>query len=174
MLRIGIPEKAIKGLSIRNKRDPKKNNKTRPNQEDGRSHHESTHYVHRYIAVWHCHYLVITPGQWPLVACPKERGSHHKPTLSFFRKYQWVTLSALVTMPRQCPLVSSWTKKTNKRIKRIKARMGLEKMHPWQGQLAFYKGTHRQYHASLALTLPVCLDILIHTTSFYMAWMRSL
>ena len=30
----GIPEKAIKGLSIRNKRDPKKNNnKTRPNQD---------------------------------------------------------------------------------------------------------------------------------------------
>jgi hypothetical protein len=27
MLRPGIPEKAIKGLSIRNKRDPKKNNK---------------------------------------------------------------------------------------------------------------------------------------------------
>jgi hypothetical protein len=27
MPRPGIPEKAIKGLSIRNKRDPKKNNK---------------------------------------------------------------------------------------------------------------------------------------------------
>jgi hypothetical protein len=27
MLRPGIPEKATKGLSIRNKRDPKKNNK---------------------------------------------------------------------------------------------------------------------------------------------------
>jgi hypothetical protein len=27
MLRPGIPEKEIKGLSIRNKRDPKKNNK---------------------------------------------------------------------------------------------------------------------------------------------------
>jgi hypothetical protein len=27
MPRLGIPEKAIKGLSIRNKRDPKKNNK---------------------------------------------------------------------------------------------------------------------------------------------------
>jgi hypothetical protein len=27
MLRPGIPEKAIKGLSARNKRDPKKNNK---------------------------------------------------------------------------------------------------------------------------------------------------
>jgi hypothetical protein len=27
MLRPGIPEKAINGLSIRNKRDPKKNNK---------------------------------------------------------------------------------------------------------------------------------------------------
>jgi hypothetical protein len=29
----GIPEKAIKILSIRNKRDPKKNNKTRPSPE---------------------------------------------------------------------------------------------------------------------------------------------
>jgi hypothetical protein len=46
-----IPEKEIKGLSIRNKRDLKKNNKTRPNQEDGRSHHELTHYVHRYLVV---------------------------------------------------------------------------------------------------------------------------
>jgi hypothetical protein len=36
MLRPGIPEKAIKGLSIRNRRDPKKITKTRPNQEDGR------------------------------------------------------------------------------------------------------------------------------------------
>jgi hypothetical protein len=51
MLHPGIPEKAIKGLSIRNKRDPKKNNKTRPNQEDGRSHHELAHYVHRYLVV---------------------------------------------------------------------------------------------------------------------------
>jgi len=42
MLRLGIPKKAIKGLSIRKKRDPKKNNKTIPNQEDGRSHHEPT------------------------------------------------------------------------------------------------------------------------------------
>jgi len=37
-------------------------------------------------------------------------------------------------MPRQCPLVSYQTKKANKknktRTKRIKARMGLEKMHP--------------------------------------------
>ena len=56
MLRPGIPEKAIKGLSIRNKRDPKKNNKTRPNQEDGRSHHEPTHYVHRYNII-HLHEL---------------------------------------------------------------------------------------------------------------------
>jgi hypothetical protein len=29
MLRPGIPEKAIKGLSIRNKRDPKKKNKNK-------------------------------------------------------------------------------------------------------------------------------------------------
>jgi hypothetical protein len=34
MLRPGIPEKAIKSFSIRNKRDPK-NNKTRPNQRIG-------------------------------------------------------------------------------------------------------------------------------------------
>jgi hypothetical protein len=34
MLRPGIPEKEIKGFSIRNKRDPK-NNKTRPNQSIG-------------------------------------------------------------------------------------------------------------------------------------------
>jgi hypothetical protein len=47
----GILEKAIKNLSIRNKRDPKKNNKTRPSQEDGESHHELAHYVHRYLAV---------------------------------------------------------------------------------------------------------------------------
>jgi hypothetical protein len=47
-----ILEKAIKGLSIRNKRDlKKKNNKTRPNQEDRGSHHEPTHYVHRYLVV---------------------------------------------------------------------------------------------------------------------------
>jgi hypothetical protein len=35
MPRPGIFEKAIKSLSIRNNRDPKKNNKTRPSQEDG-------------------------------------------------------------------------------------------------------------------------------------------
>jgi hypothetical protein len=35
MPRPRIPEKAIKSLSIRNKRDLKKNNKTRPSQEDG-------------------------------------------------------------------------------------------------------------------------------------------
>jgi hypothetical protein len=45
-----IPEKAIKSLSIRKKRDPKKNDKTRPNQEDGGSHHEPSHYVHGYLA----------------------------------------------------------------------------------------------------------------------------
>jgi hypothetical protein len=44
-------EKAIKGLSTRNKRDPKKNNKTRPSQEDRGSHHEPTYYVHGYLAV---------------------------------------------------------------------------------------------------------------------------
>jgi hypothetical protein len=45
------PEKAIKILSARNKRDPKKNNKTRPRQEDGGSHHKPVHYVHGYLAV---------------------------------------------------------------------------------------------------------------------------
>jgi hypothetical protein len=47
----GIPEKAIKILSTRNKRDPKKNNKTRTRQEDGGSHHEPAHYVHGYLVV---------------------------------------------------------------------------------------------------------------------------
>jgi hypothetical protein len=47
----GIPEKEIKSLSTRNKRDPKKNDKTRPSQEDGGSHHEPAHYVHGYLAV---------------------------------------------------------------------------------------------------------------------------
>jgi hypothetical protein len=51
MPRPRIPEKAIKDLSIRNKRALKKNNKTRPSQEDGGSHHEPTHYVHRYLAI---------------------------------------------------------------------------------------------------------------------------
>jgi hypothetical protein len=51
MPRPEIPEKEIKSLSIRNKGDPKKDNKTRPNQEDGGSHHEPSHYVHRYLAV---------------------------------------------------------------------------------------------------------------------------
>jgi hypothetical protein len=39
MLHPGIPEKAIKSLSARNKRDPRKI-KTRPNYEDRGSHHE--------------------------------------------------------------------------------------------------------------------------------------
>jgi hypothetical protein len=47
----GIPEKAIKILSARNKRDPKKNSKTRPSQEDGGSHHDLAHYVHGYLEV---------------------------------------------------------------------------------------------------------------------------
>jgi hypothetical protein len=47
----GIPEKAIKSLSARKKRDPKKNNKTRPSQEDRGSHHEPAYYVHGYLAV---------------------------------------------------------------------------------------------------------------------------
>jgi hypothetical protein len=45
----GIPEKAIKSLSTRNKRDPKKNNKTRPSQEDRGFPHEPTYYVHGYL-----------------------------------------------------------------------------------------------------------------------------
>jgi hypothetical protein len=51
MLHPGIPEKAIKILSARNKRDTKKNDKAIPSQEDGGSHHEPTHYVHGYLAV---------------------------------------------------------------------------------------------------------------------------
>jgi hypothetical protein len=51
MPRLGIPEMAIKSLSIRNKRDPNKNDKTRPSQEDGVSHHDLAHYVHGYLAV---------------------------------------------------------------------------------------------------------------------------
>jgi hypothetical protein len=47
----GIPKKEIKILSTRNKRDPKKNNKTRPSQEDRGSHHEPTYYVHVYLVV---------------------------------------------------------------------------------------------------------------------------
>ena len=168
MLRPRDPQLAIKGLSIRNWRDPKKNNKTRPNQEDGRSHHEPTHYVHRYPAIWHCHYLVTTPGQWPLVAWPRERESHHEPALSSLRRYQWVTLSALVTKPRQCPLVRPWSKKERKAIdKKIKAIKGLEKMHLWRVQLASYKGTHRQ-HLPLVL---LWLDI-PKTISPYKTWLE--
>jgi hypothetical protein len=48
---VGIPKKEIKGLSARNKRYPKKNNKTIPNQEDRGFHHEPTYYVHGYLAV---------------------------------------------------------------------------------------------------------------------------
>jgi hypothetical protein len=51
MPRLGIPKKAIKSLSARNKRDPKKNIKTRPSQEDRGSHHEPAYYVHEYLAV---------------------------------------------------------------------------------------------------------------------------
>jgi hypothetical protein len=47
----GIPEKEIKGLSTTNKRDPKKNNKTRPSQDDRESHHELASYVHGYLTV---------------------------------------------------------------------------------------------------------------------------
>jgi hypothetical protein len=66
-----------------------------------------------------------------LVAWPRERGSLHEPALSSLRRYQWVTLSALVTTPRQCPLVRPWSKKERKEInKNIKAIKGLKKMHP--------------------------------------------
>jgi hypothetical protein len=45
-----IPEKAIKSLLARNKRDLKKNKKnTRPSKEDRGSHHEQTYYVHGYL-----------------------------------------------------------------------------------------------------------------------------
>jgi hypothetical protein len=47
----GIPEKAIKSLSARKKRDLKKNNKTIPSQEDRGSHREPTYYVHGYLVV---------------------------------------------------------------------------------------------------------------------------
>jgi hypothetical protein len=50
MPRPGIPEKEIKSLSARNKRDPKKNNKTIPSQEDRGSHHEPAYYFHGYLA----------------------------------------------------------------------------------------------------------------------------
>jgi hypothetical protein len=46
-----IPEKAINSLSARNKRDLKKNTKTRLSQEDRGSHHEPTYYVHGYLTV---------------------------------------------------------------------------------------------------------------------------
>jgi hypothetical protein len=54
MLRPGDPREGNKKASHKKLRDPKKmtNNKsTRPNQGDGRSHHEPAHYVHRYLAV---------------------------------------------------------------------------------------------------------------------------
>jgi hypothetical protein len=51
MPRPGIPEKEIKSLSARKKRDLKKNSKTRHSQEDRGSHHKPTYYVHEYLAV---------------------------------------------------------------------------------------------------------------------------
>jgi hypothetical protein len=51
MPRLGIPEKEIKSLSARNKRDLKKNNKTRPRKEDRGSHHEPNYYVHGYLTI---------------------------------------------------------------------------------------------------------------------------
>jgi hypothetical protein len=54
MLRPGDPREGNKKTLDKKLRDPKKNDKikkTRPNQEDGRSHHEPAHYVHRYLAV---------------------------------------------------------------------------------------------------------------------------
>jgi hypothetical protein len=52
MLRPGDPREGNKKPLDKKLRDPKKNDKNaRPNQEDGRSHHESAHYVHRYLAV---------------------------------------------------------------------------------------------------------------------------
>ena len=55
MLRPGDPREGNKKPFVKKLRDPKKMIKykinARPNQEDGRSHHEPTHYVHRYLAV---------------------------------------------------------------------------------------------------------------------------
>jgi hypothetical protein len=45
------PQKAIKILSARKKRDPKKNNKKRPSQEDRGYHHELAYYVHGNLVV---------------------------------------------------------------------------------------------------------------------------
>jgi hypothetical protein len=61
----------------------------------------------------------------------KGKGVSSRASLSFLRRYQWVTLSALATKPRQCPLVRPCSKKERKSNKRkIKAIKGLEKMHP--------------------------------------------
>jgi hypothetical protein len=53
MPRPGIPEKAIKILSARNKRDLKKKNKKKQDlaKRIGGSHHDPVHYVHGYLAV---------------------------------------------------------------------------------------------------------------------------
>jgi hypothetical protein len=45
------PREGNKRPLDKKQKGPKENNKTRPNQEDGRSHHEPAHYVHRYLAV---------------------------------------------------------------------------------------------------------------------------
>jgi hypothetical protein len=64
-----------------------------------------------------------------LVTWPRERGSHHEPTLSFLQKYSWVTLSALVTTPSSVLWSDLEEKKKEKVInkERIKANKGLEK-----------------------------------------------
>ena len=53
MLHPGDPREGNKKPLDKKLRDPKKMKKinARPNQEDGRSHHEPAHYVHRYLAV---------------------------------------------------------------------------------------------------------------------------
>jgi hypothetical protein len=51
MPRPGIPEKAIKSLSARNKRDLKKNNKQDLAKRIGGLHHEPAYYFHGYLVV---------------------------------------------------------------------------------------------------------------------------
>ena len=140
------------------------------------SHHEPTYYVHGYLTAWHCHYLVTTPGQWPLVAWPRERGSHHEPTLSSLWKCLWVTLSALATMPRKCPLVSPWNKKKNKIKKRKnKGKKGLGKtcIHDRYSSPSTKAPTGNIMHPCLSL-YPYVWTSLIHIISFYMVWMIPL
>ena len=96
------------------------------------------------------------------------KGFSYETTLSFLWRYQWVTLSALVTTPRQCPLVRPWSKKERKSNKwKIKAIKGL-------GKSASMTGTTHllQRHPRTIPTPGLHYDwtSLDHTTSCYMAW----